>query len=167
MHRLVIAINSSTHPHRDCAAANIMMDGRPLYPQGHHPVCRSLSPDAVYELVPLSRSDHPVRYYFVDYDISSLFPPGVPPLVVGRKGRDKEVPELSDDIPYDAFKVDVFALGNLFHKEFLEVSVVTFTFRPSALFPVLTIMAAIQQHGVYGGSANAHASTPARGTANH
>ena len=28
---------------------------------------------------------------------------------------------MSYDVPYDAFKVDVWALGNLFLKEFLEV----------------------------------------------
>ncbi|KZT72363.1 hypothetical protein DAEQUDRAFT_32581 [Daedalea quercina L-15889] len=106
--------------HRDCAAANIMMDGRPLYPQGHHPVRREYSLDAVYELVPLTRLDHPVRYYFIDFGISSVFSMGTPSLVVGRKGRDKEVPELSDDVPYDAFKVDIFILGNLYRTDFVE-----------------------------------------------
>ncbi|KZT72365.1 hypothetical protein DAEQUDRAFT_32600 [Daedalea quercina L-15889] len=106
--------------HRDCAGANIMMDGRPLYPQGHHPVSRDLSPDAVYELVPRSRSDYPVRYYFIDFGISSYFPFGTPPLVLGLEGRDKEVPELSKQTPYDAFKVDIFILGNLYKKYFVQ-----------------------------------------------
>ncbi|KAH9927737.1 kinase-like domain-containing protein [Fomitopsis serialis] len=93
--------------HRDCAGANIMMDGRPLYPEGHHPVSRDLSTDAIYDIVPRSRLDHPVRYYYIDFGISSFFP-------------DKEVPELSDRAPYNAFKVDIFILGNLYRKHFVQ-----------------------------------------------
>ncbi|GBE85440.1 predicted protein [Sparassis crispa] len=106
--------------HRDCAAANIMMDGAPLYPQGHHPVRRESSPNGIYLLSPFSRLDHPVQYYFIDFGISSLFEDGESPYVVGRKGRDKELPELSDDIPYNAYKVDIFILGNLFKKDFVQ-----------------------------------------------
>ncbi|OBZ75942.1 hypothetical protein A0H81_04132 [Grifola frondosa] len=106
--------------HRDCAAANIMMDARPLYPKGHHPIRRNYSQDGVFDVTPLSRLDHPVRYYFIDFEISIRFPPGCSTYVVGKKGRDKDVPELSFDIPYDAFKVDIFALGNLYDKEFLH-----------------------------------------------
>ena len=147
--------------HRDIAVQNIMMDARPLYPEGHHPVKRNHTPDGMYKISPLSRTDRPVRYYYIDYDLSVQFSPGVSAYVVGDVGRDREIPELSDDVPYDAFKVDVFALGKLSYKEFLEVSVVTSTFRPSALFPVLTIMAAIQQHGVHDRPARAHEATPA------
>ncbi|CCM01514.1 uncharacterized protein FIBRA_03570 [Fibroporia radiculosa] len=107
--------------HRDCAAANIMMDGRPLYPHGHHPVRRSHAMDTVHELSPLARIDHPVRYYFIDFGISTRFEEGESPYVLGRKGRDKELPELSSDVPYDAFKVDLFILGNLYKKEFVDV----------------------------------------------
>ncbi|KAL6300712.1 hypothetical protein BKA93DRAFT_828879 [Sparassis latifolia] len=113
-------LHSQRVAHRDCAAANIMMDGAPLYPQGHHPVRRESSPDGIYLLSPLSRIDHPVRYYLIDFGISSLFEEGESPFVVGRKGRDKELPELSDDVPYNAYKVDIFILGNLYKKEFLQ-----------------------------------------------
>ncbi|KAL6300710.1 kinase-like domain-containing protein [Sparassis latifolia] len=113
-------IHSQSVAHRDCAAANIMMDAAPLYPQGHHPVRRLASSDSIYLLSPLSRTDHPVRYYFIDFGISSMFEEGQSPYVVGRKGRDKELPELSDDVPYDAYKVDIFILGNLYKKDFLQ-----------------------------------------------
>ncbi|THH13153.1 hypothetical protein EW146_g7036 [Bondarzewia mesenterica] len=106
--------------HRDCASANIMMDGSPLFPQGHHPVRLPTSPDGVRILSPLSRIDHPVRYFFIDFGISTRIPPGDSPLVVGAKGRDKELPELSSDVPYDAFKADIFILGNLYRKELLQ-----------------------------------------------
>ena len=34
---------------------------------------------------------------------------------------DKEVPELSATIPYDPFKADIFILGNMFRKTFIQV----------------------------------------------
>ena len=46
--------------------------------------------------------------------------------VVGEDGRDQEVPELSDDIPYDPFKVDIFIIGNLFRRMFYDVSLSSF-----------------------------------------
>ncbi|TFY54583.1 hypothetical protein EVG20_g9647 [Dentipellis fragilis] len=106
--------------HRDCASANIMMDGAPLYPKGHHPVRREFLPDAIHVVSPLSRVDNPVRYFFIDFGMSSRFAPGASRLVIGAKGRDQELPELSHDVSYDPFKADVFILGNVYKKEFLE-----------------------------------------------
>ncbi|KAK7688004.1 hypothetical protein QCA50_008374 [Cerrena zonata] len=105
---------------RDCAAANIMMDGRPLYPRGHHPVRMNYTPDGVYEIHPLNRQDHPVKYYYIDFGLSCHFAPGDVPLVVGTKGRDKEPPELSDKQPYNPFSLDIFILGNVYLKEFIQ-----------------------------------------------
>ncbi|KAH9924130.1 hypothetical protein B0H21DRAFT_765006 [Amylocystis lapponica] len=85
-------LHSQGVAHRDCASANIMMDVR-----------RWTSKDGVHDLSPLSRIDHPVRYHFIDFGISSQF----------RRGRDKEVPELSSE-------VDIFILGNLFKKELIQ-----------------------------------------------
>ncbi|RPD69052.1 hypothetical protein L226DRAFT_494947 [Lentinus tigrinus ALCF2SS1-7] len=103
--------------HRDIAAQNVMMDGSPLYPGGFHPMRRGFSLDVIDELKPLSRTDHPVRYYYIDFGLSERFAPGAPSLVVGDVGRDDEVPELSSTVPYDGYKADIHALGNLFHKE--------------------------------------------------
>lgn len=94
-----------------------MMDGSPLYPGGFHPMRRRFSPDVIDELKPLSRIDHPVRYYYIDFGLSERFAPGASSLVVGDVGRDNEVPELSSTVPYDGYKADIHALGNLFHKE--------------------------------------------------
>ncbi|KAI0365113.1 hypothetical protein BV20DRAFT_784326 [Pilatotrama ljubarskyi] len=104
--------------HRDIAPLNIMMDGRPLYPGGHHPVWRDSSPDVLHELTPLLRIEHPVKYFYVDFGLSVHFQPDSSTLVLGDVGRDAEVPELSSTVPYDAFKADIYALGNLFDKEF-------------------------------------------------
>ena len=97
------------------------MDGSPLYPLGHHPVRRNYTLDVTEELQPLSRSEHPVRYYYIDFGLSERFSPGTPSLVVGDVGRDAEVPELSSTVPYDGYKADIYALGNLFHKEVVQV----------------------------------------------
>ncbi|KAI0365094.1 hypothetical protein BV20DRAFT_955031 [Pilatotrama ljubarskyi] len=113
MHRHRIA-------HRDIAVENIMMDGTALYPGGHHPVRLDHSPDAIYPVKALPRSDHEMHYYYIDFGLACHFPPGASPYVVGDVGRDTEVPELSSCVPYDAFKVDIFALGNLYAKEFDE-----------------------------------------------
>ncbi|KAI0806721.1 kinase-like domain-containing protein [Fomes fomentarius] len=104
--------------HRDISVPNIMMDAQPLYPEGYHPARPDHTPDALYKVTPLSRADHPVRYYYIDFGLSTCFSPGASSYVVGEIGRDTEVPELSDDIPYDAYKVDIFSLGNVYSKEF-------------------------------------------------
>ncbi|CAL1712372.1 unnamed protein product [Somion occarium] len=106
--------------HRDCAAGNIMMDGRPLYPHGHHPVRLDYAPDAIHDVHPLSRIDNPVKYYFIDFGISSRFRDGEAPYVLGTEGRDKDPPELSLHTPYNAFMLDMYVLGNVYQKEFLD-----------------------------------------------
>ncbi|KAI0633106.1 kinase-like domain-containing protein [Trametes polyzona] len=112
-------LHSHSIAHRDIAALNVMMDGSRLYPHGHHPVRLDSSLDAVEQLAPLRRIDHEIKYYYIDFGLSVRFPPGASPQVVGDVGRDAEVPELSWTVPYDAFKADVYALGNLFYKEFV------------------------------------------------
>ena len=110
--------------HRDCSMANILMEANSLYPRGFHPIYDVLLPDATNPAWPLSRSQVGVRYYFVDYGISTQAPSGEHPNVVGTFGIDQEVPELSKSIPYDPFKVDIFIIGNVLKKELCGVSVV-------------------------------------------
>lgn len=99
------------------------MDSSPLFPQGHHPIRERFLPDAVTVAPRLTRTAAGrVKYYYVDYGISSYIPPDAPRLVVGRAGRDQEVPELSDTIPYDPFMVDIFSIGNVFRCMFHDVS---------------------------------------------
>ncbi|KAI0645028.1 kinase-like domain-containing protein [Trametes meyenii] len=107
--------------HRDIAPQNIMMDGSPLYPDGHHPMRIGRAPDAIHDAYTVPRSEHPVKYYYVDFGLSVHFSLGVSSLVIGKVGRDMEIPELSNTVSYDAYKADVYALGNLFDKEFLQL----------------------------------------------
>ncbi|KAI0772833.1 kinase-like domain-containing protein [Trametes elegans] len=111
-------LHSHRIAHRDIAALNIMMDGRPLYPNGHHPVNPGLSQDILVELTPRLRMDYPVDYFYIDFGLSARFAPEDSPYVVGDVGRDAEVPELSFNKHYNACKADIYALGNLFDKEF-------------------------------------------------
>lgn len=107
----------------DCAYRNVLMDATPLYPKGFHPIADLCLPDNVVKAAPvLSRANHPVKYYYIDFGISTLFAPDENDrLVTGMPGLDRDVPELSKDVRYDPFKVDVFILGNLFRKSFVEV----------------------------------------------
>ncbi|KAI0316324.1 kinase-like domain-containing protein [Amylostereum chailletii] len=110
--------------HRDCSEPNIMMDASAMYPLGVHPVYDVYLPDGITPSSDsmISRSKAGVKYYFVDYGISSHIPSDQPSkLVVGLLGRDRAVPELSDTVPYDPFKVDIFSIGLLLRKEFTKV----------------------------------------------
>lgn len=70
----------------------------------------------------LSLSKAPVKYYFIDFGISTRFAPQLSRLVVGTPGLDQEPPELSDNVPYDPFKLDVFLIGNLIRRGLPAVS---------------------------------------------
>lgn len=99
------------------------MDADRMFPRGFHPVKDLLLHDVLTPAPVIPRRDVGVRYYFVDYGISSYFPTGAEPrLVLGRDGRDQDVPELSDEVPYDPFKVDIFTIGNVLRLELCNVS---------------------------------------------
>ncbi|TDL17188.1 hypothetical protein BD410DRAFT_843815 [Rickenella mellea] len=106
--------------HRDCYYLNIMLDATSMYPDGFHPM---------YQVAPrgfkgnstaryIQRSDAPsVKYYFIDFGLSSSFQDDSQTrLVTGRDCQLQEVPELSNEIPYDPFPVDIFLLGHLYNK---------------------------------------------------
>jgi hypothetical protein len=103
-----------------------MMNGMSLYPNGFHPVLSDFTPDLRKKTHHYARftAPKPVKYYFVDFGISESFPveQEISPRVTGTDGLDAEVPELSEDVPYDPFKVDIFILGNFFKKQLYNVS---------------------------------------------
>ncbi|KAI0000226.1 hypothetical protein BJV74DRAFT_766972 [Russula compacta] len=104
---------------RDCSLKNILMDGLHMFPLGFHPVKDILLHDISTPAPIIPRRDAGVKYYFVDYGISSYFPAGSQShLVLGLDGRDQDVPELSDTVPYDPFKVDIYTIGNVLRGEF-------------------------------------------------
>ena len=103
------------------------MDATDLFPRGFHPMADISLPDDITRSAPtVSRSrvgPKAVTYYFTDFGLSTMFAPDeTNRLVTGIHGLDRDVPELSDDIPYDPFKTDIFILGNTIRRTFIEVS---------------------------------------------
>lgn len=100
------------------------MDGNPIYPNGWHFAADNCTTSGVDLLPPpLPRIDHAVRYYIVDFGLSIRFHHGQSHIVDGYGGRDVDVPELAPDKPrYDAFKLDVFTVGNVLYKDFYQVN---------------------------------------------
>ncbi|KAI0316379.1 hypothetical protein OF83DRAFT_1060461 [Amylostereum chailletii] len=106
---------------RDCAQYNILMDAPDMFPRGFHPVKDWLLPDGTAFAPFKPRMSVDAKYYFVDYGISTRFAPGTPSgSVLGTLAQDHDVPELSDEVPYDAFKVDIFTVGNIFRRIFCD-----------------------------------------------
>jgi hypothetical protein len=99
-----------------------MMDARPLLPQGWHFADEHLAPNGVDTVTPFSRTNHPVRYIIIDYDTSVWFRPDESHMISRPGGRDSDPPELNTFPmePYDAFKLDVFTVGNTYSKEFVK-----------------------------------------------
>ncbi|CAL1702594.1 unnamed protein product [Somion occarium] len=109
--------------HRDCSSGNLLMDATSMYPQGFHPVNLAAQPSFHGRASYVSRSSapKPVRYFYVDFGYSVHIPPSAPEkLVVGDLGRDQAPPELSAEVPYDPFKLDIFLIGNVFRKQFYQ-----------------------------------------------
>ncbi|KAI0039017.1 hypothetical protein FA95DRAFT_1658502 [Auriscalpium vulgare] len=122
--------------HRDCASPNIMMDASAMYPKGFHPIEQDYLPDHSGVAPICSRISVGVKYYFVDYGISSDFPLDSDPasrLVVGKLGRDQEPPELSATVPYDPFRLDIFVIGNILRRQYYEAAVNLSCLRPFVL----------------------------------
>ena len=109
---------------RDSCQGNIMMDSRRLIPKGFHFSAQwSHDPPFYYDRFTHSTrmAVAPVDYFFVDYGLSTRFSNyDQRSLVTGIAGQNKTVPELSDEVPYDPFKVDIYQLGGVF-SELIEV----------------------------------------------
>lgn len=100
------------------------MAADPLFPRSFHPSHPSLLPNGTDFADPLRRRDVGyVKYYIIDFGLSLHYDdPEIPRIAYGQDGQDKEVPELLAGSAYDPFKKDIFTLGHLFEKQFLNVS---------------------------------------------
>jgi hypothetical protein len=102
---------------------NIMMDAAPLYPIPYHPSRVNWKRDLSGSARALTRTQHPVKYYFVDFGISRRYEAetGVP-LEEQILGGDKSAPEFQKSLePCNPFPTDVYYLGNAIRTNFLEV----------------------------------------------
>lgn len=99
-----------------------MQDASSAFPgRRTHPVLTDHSEDMQVEYTPLPRCMCSFRYYFIDFGISKRFEGPGPHLVTGTIGRDPSAPEMSDTVPYDPFKLDIYYLGNHFLQEYVRV----------------------------------------------
>ncbi|KAG5338875.1 hypothetical protein C0989_005751 [Termitomyces sp. Mn162] len=101
--------------HRDACYMNLMMDPSKVVPRGFHQM-KPWSHDGVNtQFESFERwSVSPVQYYFIDFGLSGYYPKGVEyETATGLCGQDRTVPELLVDKPYDAFKLDIYQLGNV------------------------------------------------------
>ncbi|KAJ7162161.1 hypothetical protein C8R46DRAFT_1222303 [Mycena filopes] len=110
--------------HRDCTLQNIVMDGRPLFSEPWHPVWTYKSWDYSRRLGFHTRTQRPVKYYFIDFGIAKRYTPEqCPPLEPIHLGIDRTVPEFQgSSLEANPFPTDVYYIGNMIRKWFLQGS---------------------------------------------
>ncbi|KAI1795569.1 kinase-like domain-containing protein [Ganoderma leucocontextum] len=108
--------------HRDVMVFNVMLDLAPLYSETPHPIDRGRSYDFKRRVRRFTRTERPVKYYYIDFGISRRYAPDdASPLEDIIVGGDKSVPEFEGtDEPQNPFWTDIYYLGNLIRTEFLE-----------------------------------------------
>ncbi|TRM70247.1 kinase-like domain-containing protein [Schizophyllum amplum] len=108
--------------HRDCIDLNIMMDASPLYDQPYHPRRTDWRRDFKGKAKAHTRTERPVVYYLIDFGLSRRYDlPYERPLEEPILGGDKSVPEFQNSAaPCDPFPTDVYYLGNMIRRTFLE-----------------------------------------------
>ena len=97
------------------------MDGSNLYKDGWHPMETWRGRDGGELSLNRKRSEVEIRYYFIDFGLSTEFSLGQHErLVTGGLGRI-QAPEQVSGLPYDPFKLDVYYLGHVFQTKIVEV----------------------------------------------
>ena len=130
----------------DCAAENILMDGSHLYKDGWHPMESWRARDGGELSLNCKRSEVEIKYYFIDFGLSTEFPPGqCERLVTGGLGRI-QAPEQISGLPYDPFKLDVYYLGHVYQTKIVDVRF-SISFDPSRSSRVPTGVQRIRSFG--------------------
>ena len=74
------------------------------------------------------RSEAEIKYYFIDFGLSTEFAFGERERrVTGELGR-VEAPEQHSGLPYDPFKLDVYYLGYVYQTKIVNVRLLHFCF---------------------------------------
>jgi len=108
--------------HGDIKFNNILMDASPLFVEDVSPWRPKMSRDLSREARYRNRTEHPVKYYLIDFDLSGVYNPSAgPPLMLPGYGGTRGVPEFKfQDQQCNPFAVDVWCLGNFIKKIFTE-----------------------------------------------
>lgn len=125
-HCIVRKVFALTATARDCTRQNIMMDPSRLYPVPFHPVKQDVRRDWKGAVRHNTRTMCAPRYYLIDFGLSHRYRvEEVAPLRMPAFGGDKSVSEHQPEvyhIPCDPFPTDVYYLGSLVEKSFMQVS---------------------------------------------
>ncbi|KAJ7510707.1 kinase-like domain-containing protein [Mycena galericulata] len=110
--------------HGDCKFSNIMMDASPILRYDPHPWNFQRTREYTRVVRPVrSRALNPVKYYWIDFDLSGEHDPSSgPPLIRPRYGGTSGVPEWAfPERLCNPFAVDVWCLGYTIRAFFTEV----------------------------------------------
>ncbi|TFK92736.1 hypothetical protein K466DRAFT_659071 [Polyporus arcularius HHB13444] len=109
--------------HRDIHIFNIMMDPMPILSEIPHLVWEHKSyVDPKRKIKQYIRTDHPVRYYIIDFGLSDKFSLGEPHISPIVLGGDKSAPEYKN-APGNCnpFHLDIYHLGSMIRQDFIQV----------------------------------------------
>jgi hypothetical protein len=115
---------SDARPFRDCKANNIMYDPSEMYPQGFHPIQMDRSRDFKARAKRYTRTQRPPRYHLIDFGLSRQYH-SRNALDVPLCGGDKPEPEHRNVTRCNPFYKDIYYLGNLVRREFIQVVLAT------------------------------------------
>lgn len=106
------------------------MGGSDLYKDGWHPMYTWLAHAGRDHLcLSCKRSEAGIKYYFIDFGLSTEFGFGRERLVTGELGRTK-APEQFSDLSYDPSKLDIYYLGDVYQTKIVDVR---FPYLPTSL----------------------------------
>lgn len=91
-----------------------------MYPKGYHPVQLDKSLDFKGKALRYTRTERPPRYYFTSFGLSRQYPSRQTAWDKPRRGSDAS----RHRKPCNPFHADIYDLGNVVRRSFMEVGVV-------------------------------------------
>ena len=97
-----------------------MFDPSVMYPQGFHSTQMDRSRDFKGRAKRYTRTERPPRYYLIDFSLSRQYN-SRQALDAPLRGGDEPAPEHRNTTPCNPFYTDIYHLGNLVRREFIQV----------------------------------------------